>query len=92
MTLKYSNPTNFGSVIAVSTATSFSVNTLNINNSQGVTWNNTSLIQMESELFFGFSLVHEILVDISAVVNDSVGFVFNGFFFVLGKTLVMSYI
>ena len=48
------------------------------------------MIQMESELFFGFSLVHEILVDISAVVNDSVGFVFNGFFFVLGKTLVMS--
>lgn len=90
LTLKNSNPTDFGSVITVSTTTSFCVNTFDVNNSQSVSWNNTTLIKMESKLFFSFSLVHEILVDVVTVVNDSVGFIFNCLLFILAKTLVVS--
>jgi len=45
---------------------------------------------MESELLFSFSLVHEVLLDLVTVVNDSVSFVFNGFFLVLSQTLIVS--
>jgi len=43
------NPSNFGGVIAMSTTACFSINTLDIDNSKFITWNNTTLIQMETK-------------------------------------------
>lgn len=90
LSLKNSNPAYFSSVVTMSTATSFCVNTFDVNNSQGVAWNNTSLIKMETKLLFCISLIHEVFVDIVAIVDNSVGFIFNCFFFILWNTLIVG--
>jgi len=84
------DPPNFSSTVAMSTTASFGINTLNVNNSEGVSWNYTTLIKMETMLLLGFSLVHEGFVDGGAIVNDSVSIILDGLLFLLGQTLIMS--
>jgi len=74
----------------VGSTTGFSVNSLNIDNPKFVTWDDTSLVKVESELSLGFSLVHETLVDGLRVGNNSISLIFNIHFFLLSQTLVMS--
>jgi hypothetical protein len=90
LALKNSNPTNFSGVITVSTAACFSINTFNVNNSERVAWDDTSLVKMETVLFFCISFVHKVLVNVNTIVNDSVGFIFDGLFFFLTKRLIVS--
>lgn len=88
--LNYSNPTDFSCVVAMGSATSLSINTFNIDYTKRVTWNYTSLIEMETEFLFSLSLIHEILVDCVAIIDNSVGLIFNGSFLLLCNTLIMS--
>ena len=74
----------------MSTAASLGINTINVDYSKGVAWDDTSLIKLESELLLCLCLVHEILVDSVAVVDYSVGLVLNLSLLILGETLVVS--
>jgi hypothetical protein len=44
------HPANFSSVIAMCTTASLGIYTFNVDNSQLVSWNNTTLIEMEAIL------------------------------------------
>ena len=69
------------------TTACLSVDTLDVDDSERVAWDDTTLVKRESELSLGLSLVHETLGDVVRGVNDSVGVVFNGFLLSLGQTL-----
>lgn len=88
--LDHSNPTDLSGVIAVSTAAGFGVDTLDVDDSQGVAGDDTTLVEMETVLLLSVSLVHEVFVDGVAVVDDSVGLIFNGALIFLRDTLEMS--
>ncbi len=57
------DPTNFVGVVSVSSTASLDVNSFDINDSDCVSWYDTSLIQVEAELFLSSFLVFEILAD-----------------------------
>jgi hypothetical protein len=57
------NPTNFTCIVAVSSAASLNVNSFNIDNSDSIAWNNTSLIKIESMLGFSFFLTLEVFTN-----------------------------
>lgn len=84
------NPTDFRSIIAVSTAASLNVSVFDVDDSELVSWNNTSLVQSESVLELGLSLVHVEFLDLSALEDDSVGLVLNFDFLLLGQRIVMG--
>ena len=83
-------PSNLGSIIAVSAATGLGINTFNIDDSQFVSGNDTTLVQMKSIKLFCLSFVHERLCDSCAVVDNSVSLVLDGHFLLLGQTLKVS--
>ena len=72
------------------TAASLGINTIDVYDSERVAWDDTALVEVESEFLLCFSLVHEILVDGVAVINDSVSLIFNSSLFLLGDTLEVS--
>jgi hypothetical protein len=45
---------------------------------------------MESELLFSFRFIHEILVNGVTVIDDSISFILDGSFFILGDALKVS--
>jgi hypothetical protein len=59
----YFNPTNFTCIITVSSAASLNINSFNVNNSDSITWDNTSLIKIESMLRFSLFLTLEVFTD-----------------------------
>jgi hypothetical protein len=84
------DPTDFGTVVAVSTATGLSIEALDVDNSKLVARNDTSLVQMEAILPFGLSLVHEVLGDRFACVDDAIGGVLDFHLFIFRESLVVS--
>lgn len=54
-----SDPTNLCGVVGVSTAACFDVDTVDIYNTKGVTWHDTTLIQTESMQLLCLRLIHE---------------------------------
>jgi len=64
---------------------SFSVDTFDVNDSQFVSWNHTTLVEMESKLPLSLSFVHEGFADVTALVNDSIGLVLDSSFLFLGE-------
>lgn len=67
----------------MSATTSFSVYAIDIDDTERVSWNYTTLIESISILLLSVSLVHEALRDVVALVDESVGLVFDSklFFF-----------
>jgi len=84
------DPTDFRSVVSVSTAASFDVSVFDVDDSELVTGDNTTLVESETEFELSLGLVHEVLVDGLGSEDDSVGFVFNFDFFGLSDTGVMG--
>ena len=88
--LDETNPPDFCSVVTVSTAAGLCIDTVDVYNSERVAWDDTTLVEVESEFLLSFSLVHEILVNGVAVINNSVSLIFNSSLFLLGDTLEVS--
>jgi len=80
------DPTDFRSVVSVSTAASFDVSIFDVDDSELVTGDDTTLVESETEFELSLGLVHEVLVDGLGSQDDSIGFVFNLDFFLLGDT------
>lgn len=76
----------------MSSTTSLSIHIHNIYNSQGITWNNTSLIQMESILFLSFGFIHKSFFDFMTIVYYSVCLILNLFHLTLSYTLIVCYV
>lgn len=72
-----SEPADFAGIIGVSTTASLSVDTLNLNNAERISGDNTTLVKAEAMLAFCLGLVNEALIDCVAFVNDTVGSVLN---------------
>lgn len=90
LSLDQFNPSDLSSAVTMSSATGFSIDTLNIDNSELIARYYTTLIKMETILELGLSLVHERLGDRVAIVDDSIGLILDGHFFLLAQGLVMS--
>jgi hypothetical protein len=74
----------------VSTAASLSIDTFDVDNTKRISRDNTTLIEMEAKLLLSVCLVHEVLIDCVAAINDAVGLIFNSSLFFLGDTLEVS--
>lgn len=79
------DPADLGGVVAVSTAACLGVDSLDIYNSELVSWHNTTLVKVEAIVLLGLGLVHEGLVDLAALVDDSIGLVLDGSLLLLGQ-------
>jgi len=84
------DPSDFGGVVGMCSTTGFSIDTLNVNNSKLISWNHTTLIKMESILLLSLSFVHEALMDIGALVNDSISSILNSSLLLFCERLVVS--
>lgn len=89
-TLENADPSDLRSVISMSTTAGFSVHSSNVYNSQGVSWDYTTLVKSVSVFFLSLSLVHEWLGDLVAFVNKSVSLVLDVHFLLLGQSLEVS--
>lgn len=74
----------------MSSTARLSVHSFNIDNSQLISWNHTSLVKVETKLSFSLSFIHERFVNITALVDDSIRLVLNGSLFLFGQRLVVS--
>lgn len=72
------------------TTASLDISILDIDNSEGASGNNTSLIESETMFFFRFSFVPKSFVDILPTHDYSIGLGFNFDFFLIGQTGEMS--
>ena len=84
------DPADFGGVVAMGAAAGLGVYALDVNHSQRVAWNNTTLIEVETELLLSVCLVHEVLVNGVAVVDDSVGLILDGSLLILCDAPIVS--
>jgi len=71
-------------------AAGFGVDAVNVDYTEGVTWDDTTLIEMETELLLSFGLVHEVFVDSVTVVDNAVSLILNLSLLLLGNTLEVS--
>lgn len=74
----------------MSTATSFSINSFDIYNSELVSRNYTTLVKMESELSLSLCFVHKRLVNAGTLVDDPICLVLNCSFFFFSQRLIVS--
>lgn len=74
----------------MSTTTCLNINTLNVNNSDSVTRNNTSLIEVESMLFFSSLLVLKVFRNWMSLKNNFISFILNLHFFFFSNRLIVS--
>ena len=56
----------------MSAAASFCIDSLDIHNAKGVTWNDTALVKTEAEFALSLSLIHEALRYVVAIVYQTV--------------------
>ena len=68
----------------MSSTASLSVDTFDLNDTEGVTRDDTALVQTEAMLTLSLSLVHEALVDRMALVNNTIGNVLDLLFLLTG--------
>lgn len=74
----------------MSTTTGLNINTLNVNYSDCISWNNTSLIKIETKLFFGGFLILKIFADWVTFKNNLVGLVLDLHFLFFADGFIMS--
>lgn len=84
------NPTDFCSVVSVSSTAGFSVYTLNVNHSKGVSRYNTTLVETEPIFHFCFTLVHKSFSNFNALAYNPISVVFNILFFLLCERFIVS--
>lgn len=61
------DPANLVSVVTMCTAACLDVGFFDVDDTEVVSWNDTSLVEAESILLLGFSLIHEVFLDWSAL-------------------------
>ena len=71
-------------------ATGLSINTVNIDHSEGVAGDHSTLIEGKSILSLSLSLIHKGLRDTVTLHNQTVAMILDSNFFFLGQTLVVS--
>lgn len=74
----------------MSATASLCVHTFYIDNSELISWNNTTLVKVKSKLPFCLSLVHERLADVTALIDNSVRLVLDSSLLFFAQRLVMS--
>ena len=84
------NPSDLSGVVTMSTTASLGVDTLDIDNSELVSWNHTTLVEIESVLLLSLSLVHEALADVDALADKPVCAVLDLLFLRTSQGLVVS--
>ena len=84
------NPTDFTCIVTMSSAASLDINSFNIHNSDGIAWDNTSLIKVESMLRFSLFLTLEVFMNRMTFQNNSVSLVLNFHLFFFSNRSVMS--
>ena len=87
--LQDANPSNLSSVVGVGTAACLLIDTLDVDDSEGVSRHDTALVKTEAVLLFRLALVHKSFVDVHTFVDEAVGLVLDSLFFFLGKGLVV---
>ena len=70
-------PTYLTCIVTVSSAASLNIDSFDVHNSNSISWNNASLIEVESMLRFCFFLTLKIFADRMTLQNDSVSLVLN---------------
>jgi len=81
------NPSDLRGVIGVGSTAGFGVHSSDVDHSQGVSRDNSTLVESVSVLLFSLSLVHERLGDLMAFVNKSVSLVLDVHLLLLGQAL-----
>ena len=74
----------------MSSTASLSIKSFNVDHSERISRDNTSLVEREAVLALSFSLVHEGLVDVARSVDSSVCIVLDGLFLFLCQRFVVS--
>jgi hypothetical protein len=74
----------------VGTTASFCIDIFDVDHSQTVTWDYSSLVKTETVLLLGLCFVHESFLDFMALVDYAVGFILYVQFLLLCQTLIMS--
>lgn len=87
---EYLNPSDFRSVVSMSTAACFNINVLNVYDSDSISWDDTSLIETESVLLLSSFFIFEIFCDGMAFENNFIGLVFDFHLFLLRNWLIMG--
>lgn len=82
--LQDTHPTDFSGIVCVRSATRLSVNSCDVDHTQRVAGDHTTLVKREAILLLGFCLVHEALADRVALIDKSVRVVFDRVFLFLG--------
>jgi len=81
------NPSDLRGVVGVSSTAGFGVHSSDVYHSQGVSRDNSTLVEGVAVLLLSISLVHERLGDLMALVNKSVSLVLDVHLLLLGQAL-----
>ncbi len=73
----------------MSTAACLNINTLNINNSNSISWHNTTLIQVKSKLFFSSLFIFKILANRMSFQDNLISLILNLHFRLFTNRLIM---
>ena len=73
----------------MSTAARLSVNTFNVDDTEGVAWNDTSLIKRETVFALSFGLVHKAFRDVVTIIDQSVGSILDFLLLLTSQTLIV---
>ena len=73
----------------MSTAACLSVDTFDIDDAEGVAWDNTSLIKRETVFALSFGLVHKTFADIVTIIDQSVGSILDLLLLLSSQTLIV---
>ncbi len=84
------HPADLRGVVCVSTTARLGVDTLDVDDTEGVARHDTTLVKREAVLSLSLSLVHEALVDVVSTVNQAVCVVFDLLLLLASQTLEVS--
>ena len=73
----------------MSTAACLSVDAFDIDDTEGVAWNDTSLVKRETVFALSFGLIHKTFRDVMTIIDQSVGSILDLLFLLASETLIV---
>ena len=73
----------------MSTTASLSVDTFNIDDTEGVAWDDTSLVKRETIFALSFGLIHKTFRDVVTIIDQSVGSILDLLLLLASETLIV---
>ena len=73
----------------MSSAACLSVNTFDIDDTEGVAWDDTSLVKRETVFALSFGLIHKTFRDVVTIIDQSVGSILDLLLLLASETLIV---